>query len=127
MKIYVVTKGEYSDYHIITATLSKQRAENIAKIYTDKYDEAGVEEFDEMSDEAIDRMMEELELRYVFNIQQDGAVSAVEAVYEKKNAKIMDTSCYDRIHFSIAAKDKEHAIKIARDMRYNYYAEKYGL
>jgi hypothetical protein len=127
MKIYVVTKGYYSDYHIITATLSKQRAENIAKIYTDRYDTAEVEEFDEMSDETIDRMMEELELRYVFNIQQDGTVSAVEVVYEKKNAKIMDTSRYDRIHFSIPAKDKEHAIKIAIDLRYKYYAEKYGL
>ena len=32
-----------------------------------------------------------------------------------------------RIEFSIAAKDKEQAIKIARDLRFKYYAEMYGL
>lgn len=40
----------------------------------------------------------------------------------------MTTGAFDtRIDFCIAAKDKEHAIKIARDLRYKYYEEKYGL
>ena len=126
MKIYIVTKGEYSDYHIIAATLSKQRAENIAKIYSDKWDKAEVEEFEEMSGKDIDVMMEKLELRFVFNIKNDGTIGEVEAIYEKKTAPNMSVTPYD-IAFSIAAKDKEQAIKIARDLRSKYYAEKYGL
>lgn len=31
MKIYVVTDGEYSDYHIITATIDRSMAEKLAK------------------------------------------------------------------------------------------------
>lgn len=127
MTIYVVTKGWYSDYHIIAATLSKQRAENIAKIYTDRYDTAEVEAFDEMTDKEINGMMEKLELRYIFNIQQDGAVSEVKAMYERKEAPHILPQIQGQINFSIPAKDKEHAIKIARDMRLKYYAEKYGL
>jgi len=41
-KLYAITAGEYSDYHIITCTTDKQRAENMAKIY-----DAEVEEYDD--------------------------------------------------------------------------------
>lgn len=126
MKIYIVTKGDYSDYHIIAATLSKQRAENIAKIYSDKYDTAEVEEFEEISDKDIADIMDKLECRFVFNIKNNGEVTEIEAIYEKKNAPNMSVTPHD-IAFSIAAKDKEHALKIARDLRFKYYAEKYGL
>ena len=114
MKIYIVTKGTYSDYHIIAATLSKQRAENIAKIYSDNWDEAEVEEYEEMSGGELAKMMAKLEERFVFHI------------YEKKDAPNIKVMTH-RIDFSIAAKDKEQAIKIARDLRFKYYAEKYGL
>ena len=127
MKIYVITQGDYSDYHIITATLSKQRAENLAKIYSDKYDEAMVEEFEELSDEAIERKMKELEQRFIFGIKADGTVGEVRAVYEKKTAPYMLKDYGNNLEFSIPAKDKEHAIKIARDMRFKYIAEKFGL
>lgn len=45
---------------------------------------------------------------------------------EEKTAPNMSVTPHD-ISFSIPAKDKEHAIKIARDLRFKYYAEKYGL
>lgn len=45
-KIYVVTQGDYSDYHIIACFTDKEKAELCAKIYSDYYDEAGVEEYD---------------------------------------------------------------------------------
>lgn len=126
MKIYIVTKGEYSDYHIIAATLSKQRAENIAKIYSDNWDEAEVEEYEEMSGGELAKMMAKLEERFVFHINNDGTIGEVCAIYEKKDAPHMNVMTH-RIDFSIAAKDKEQAIKIARDLRFKYYAEKYGL
>ena len=127
MTIYVVTKGDYSDYHIITATLSKQKAENIAEIYSDEYEKAEVEAYAELADAEIETIMSKLELRFVFNIQQDGTVSEINALFQNKDKPKMDTSHCGYICFSIPAKDKEHAIKIARDMRFKYIAEKYGL
>ncbi|MBR5273573.1 MAG: hypothetical protein IKU25_09345, partial [Clostridia bacterium] len=52
MIIYIVTKGEYSDYHIIAATLDKDKAEKIAKMHTSNIGtefekKAMVEEFDD--------------------------------------------------------------------------------
>lgn len=41
-KLYAVTSGEYEDYHIITLTESRRRAEKIAKMY-----DADVEEYED--------------------------------------------------------------------------------
>lgn len=46
MKVYVITKGSYSDYHICAVTLDEQEAERLAKIHTDSWDTADVEEWD---------------------------------------------------------------------------------
>lgn len=128
MTIYVVTKGEYSGYHIITATTNKRRAEKIAKIYSDEYEKAEVEAFAELSDNELSMIESKLEQRYVFNIQRDGSVSEIDVLFVKKNKPNMFTGAFDtRIDFCIAANDKEHAIKIARDMRFKYIAEKFGL
>jgi len=46
-KLYAVTAGEYSGYHIITCTTDKQRAENIAKIYdgiVEEYEDSIIDE-----------------------------------------------------------------------------------
>lgn len=50
MKLYAVTKGEYSDYHIITLTADKEVAQKIAKRFTTgecDYDKAEVEEYED--------------------------------------------------------------------------------
>lgn len=41
-KLYAVTSGEYEDYHIITLTASRRRAEKIAEMY-----DANVEEYED--------------------------------------------------------------------------------
>lgn len=41
-KLYAVTSGEYEDYHIITLTESRRRAEKIAEMY-----DADVEEYED--------------------------------------------------------------------------------
>lgn len=46
MKVYVVTRGEYSDYHIITATTDLAVAEAVAKKFTTEYSPAEIEEYD---------------------------------------------------------------------------------
>lgn len=45
-KIYIVTKGDYSDYHIIACFADKDKAELCAKMYTGGWEEAKVEEYD---------------------------------------------------------------------------------
>lgn len=47
MKLYAVTKGDYSDYHIITLTASKDAAKKIAKMFSDGDDKAKVEEYED--------------------------------------------------------------------------------
>lgn len=46
MKVYVITKGYYSDFHICAVTLDEQEANRLEKIYTDSRDDARVEEYD---------------------------------------------------------------------------------
>ena len=46
MKAYVITKGEYSDYKIYAVTLDKEQAELLKAEYSDKWDEAFIEEYD---------------------------------------------------------------------------------
>jgi hypothetical protein len=45
-KLYAVTAGEYSDYHIITICSNKEKAEEICKLYNrgDPYYDASIEE-----------------------------------------------------------------------------------
>lgn len=47
MKIYVVTEGSYSSYHIVFVTVDRERADAFVKRYnkTD-YDDYRVEEYD---------------------------------------------------------------------------------
>lgn len=46
MKVYVITKGEYSDYHICAVATNQAKARMLAEFYSDKYDAAEVEEYD---------------------------------------------------------------------------------
>lgn len=46
MKLYVVTQGEYSDYHIEKIFLDKKKAENYAEYHSTYYYKAQVEEWE---------------------------------------------------------------------------------
>lgn len=47
MKIYVVTKGCYSDYHIIAATTDEKKAQEIKNRFDEDYDTADIEIFED--------------------------------------------------------------------------------
>lgn len=47
MKLYAVTKGDYSNYHIITLTQNRNTAKALAKRFSDAYDEAAVETWED--------------------------------------------------------------------------------
>lgn len=46
MRVYVITKGSYSDYHICCVCLERETAERRKKLFSDNYEEAEIEEFD---------------------------------------------------------------------------------
>ena len=130
MKYYAVTKGAYSDYHIITITADAEKAKKIAKKFSDTWDEAGVEEYEE------DDMM----LRDLWEVDFDDKGNAFKAqlqhdLYYYRQAYIWsyayrahpDNRSIKSLVTYVFADSKEAAIKIAAEKRAEYLAEKNGL
>ena len=131
-KLYAVTKGQYSDYHIITLTDNKEMAEKIAKKFTldwedNNYDRANVEEFDNA--EICLKPLYKVE----FNI--DGSIKEVsisdnEYGYLEEGIFQLYGPTYSgnvTQMIYISTDSKEKAIKIACDKRAEYFAEKEGI
>ena len=53
MKIYVITKGEYSSYHIVGATTDEKLARKLQKIHNNKFCEARVETYEDSYEEML--------------------------------------------------------------------------
>lgn len=45
-KVYVITCGEYSDYHICAVCSTRERAEELRPLYSNRYDIAEIEEYE---------------------------------------------------------------------------------
>ena len=124
-KDYVITSGEYSDYHICAVTLDPKRAEKMKKFY-DKADYTGacIEEFD------TDEGLEKIEAGYmpyrvtftrvgdVYSVVDEYSLECSDRVWEAFNGCVCVT---------VWAKDKESAVKIAAERRAKYLAEKEGI
>ena len=118
MKVYVITKGCYSNYHIVGVSLDKKRAEEIAKAMDESNEswlnETRVEEYN--TDAFVTG------LRYhVSYIKGDWTADIDDYDTHQSN------HTYNERSFVVYAKDKEHAIKIAQDMRAEYMAKESGV
>lgn len=130
MKIYVITKGSYSDYHICAVTTDKEKAERLVLFYTDRWDEAKIEEFEE--DEIPDDYMPIYFVQYKngkWCVNKRGIGSPD---YEYEHAffdrdYIRGTYDFNCFYCDVMADDEEHAIKIARDLYAKKKAELMGL
>lgn len=129
MKVYVVTEGSYSSYHIVFVTLDKARADVFVKRYnkTD-YDDYRVEEYDTdviklfddgrklyqvwKRDNDVIRVYEEKPC-----YQDDFIMNKVKR-YNVKNPKSIQYSVH------VMAEDEEHAEKIGADLIAEYMARK---
>lgn len=129
MKVYVVTEGCYSSYHIVFVTMDKARADTFVKRYNKtEYDDYRVEEYDtddiklfdggrklyqvwKRDDDAV-RVYEE-EPCY-----QDSFVMNKVKRYTVKNPKSIQYSVY------VMAEDDLHAEKIGADLIAEYMARK---
>lgn len=125
--IYIVTKGCYSDYHVIAATTDYDTAVKIAKKFDGDYnfDSTNIEEFPDA----------EVMLKNVWRVyfKENGDVwrcdlSDDEYDYRMINRAVdMTYKCdYDLVIY-VESDTQEGAIKIAAEKRAKYLAEKNGL
>lgn len=124
-KIYVVTQGCYSDYHIVAATLDKKLAEKIAAKFSDQYDDCRIEEYGDA----------EVMLRPAYAIYFNDSGN-VDSTHECKDAYDYSGlgNCNEyrygfnrKMRVTVSADNLESAIKIAAEKRAKYLAEKLGL
>lgn len=137
MKIYIVTSGEYSDYGILAAFLDKSKAEAFAQKYNRGVDydpdRAEIEEYEEgmpfdfNSNDIYEVLFHEgtdkapdvtlTELNDSFGYQNIPRVIAPPSSYVSSWSHLV----------TVAAKDADHALKIACDYLAKWKAEKEGL
>lgn len=126
MKIYVITKGCYSDYHICGVATEKEKAEYIAKECTDCYENTVIEEYDT---ETWDEYRKGARYFQVV-IRSDGSgfveVEDIEDIHWYGVNKVEEHHGVFEVH--VMAKNKRHAKKIGLDLIYanKYYREMYG-
>lgn len=123
-KVYVITKGAYSDYHICAVAATKEIAEKLRKIYSDdSWADARIEEYD--LNEAKD------DVRVFYDVTfADGKVSTYFNEYgERESIQFFKGNKWqsDRLIVSVRARDEDHAVKIAQDRRAEYLAKKEGV
>jgi hypothetical protein len=124
MIFYAVTKGEYSDYHIITITTNKEKAEFLAKRFSDKWDEAKVEEYTE--NEILFKPLWYVLFDHKGNVEYARCESANSYAYVNYVNK-PDYSFCNKIRVYVTADDKESAIKIAAEKRAEFLAREEGV
>lgn len=122
-KVYVITAGSYSDYHICAVSLDPQKAEVLAKFYTKHgYDEAGVEEYD--ADYEYDRIESGCQM-YIVTFDKQGDVEHLAPAGTNTRENVF--SWGEGVMAEVWAKDAKSAVKIAAEKRAMYLAEKEGI
>ena len=122
MKVYVLTCGEYSCYHIVGVLLDEEQAKIAAEVMSDSYNDVEIETYD--TDE----------LKFIKPGWKYWTI-----VFSERDHTIVDTFCDDyyldalgkprlcainhRWYVDVYAEDEDHAIKNASDRLNKYLAE----
>ena len=122
-KVYVITKGDYSDYHICAVTMDYKRAEKLKKLLDGIYEEARIEEY------TPDEVKENGNVYYV-DFPDDSSPSIHMDEYDgfgdyNDGPCVADWS--EPIRVYVRSKDEKHALKIAQDEYAKWKAEKGGI
>jgi len=120
-KVYVITKGIYSDYHICAVTLDRNRAERLKKLLDDNCDEANIEEY-------IPEEAKENGTLYYVEFPEDEApiLKVLDYTLKFDSIPCVEYWVYPTRVF-VCAKDEAHAMKIAQDEYARWKAEKEGV
>ena len=129
MIVYVITQGEYSEYHICAVTTDRERAEHLRRLYMCRGISPEIEEYDTEEDQ--DTSLGRLIPIYEIFISKDGKLSAKidhwhDSAVPFKNDFKLERSLYNFTAY-ISAKDEEHAKKIALDTRAKMLADVFGI
>jgi hypothetical protein len=129
-KVYVITKGCYSDYHICAVTLDKEKAERLRKLFDGgSMDEARIEEWD--TEQHVDLLSGRKPYFVLFRENGD-VLSVTEDEYcieyfEPKIFVFHHRYYGDVLKTAVYADSREAAVKIAAEKRAKYLAEKEGI
>ncbi len=117
--VYVITKGDYSDYHICAVTMDNDRAERMKKLYSDRYDEAHIEKY----------VLDETEAMAMYNVEFSEWIlpEVTRAEYDFEEVTPVIYGFSDHVLVRVRAKDEDHALKIAQDEYAKWKAEKAGI
>lgn len=120
MKIWLVSDGDYSDYHIIGAFSTEERANEVAKKLS-----AGVEEYE------LDEVGKDNRYSYWVRFYNDGKCEQTAHIEQSPYSTALNRvgkmeGKYTRSHYwvRVMAEDESHAIKIASDLIAQYKATK---
>ena len=89
MKIYIITRGSYSDYHICGVATDYNEAERLQNVNTDEWDMARIETYDTEDNGEIEGW---LKPRYVFRFNVDKRYKNHKNAYD--DVTIYDGECY---------------------------------
>ena len=125
MKIYVLTKGDYSDYHIITATTDYKLAKQIKEKF-EKEDSIWSEEvYIEIYENA------EFYMRPCWFLRFDKSGDVIEATNDTSEYSYKEMrdglDVQGNYYVNLIADDLESAIKIGAEKRAMFLAEKEGI
>lgn len=123
MKVYVITSGDYSDYHICAVTLDKEKAEKYAEHIDTGYQDVNVEEYD------TDHIDTYMKYGKSFHVEIYMPGFRIDYVYgnEHERAERIFPHNYTMYGVDVNAKDKDHAVKVATDRLAKYLAEEEGI
>lgn len=136
MKVYVITAGDYSDYHIVAVTEDKEKADNYVKEHNERLNEdAYAEEYDTDDFDIVvaDRDAKYFLVRGNWNYYNECIdITCYESNYVEyiANRNRPFYSLMGKINYWIyycPAEDQEHAIKKATDWAAQQKAEQKGV
>ena len=123
MTVYVITEGEYSDYHIIAVSLDKEKAKIIADAFSNTYDKANVEEYETDTFELIKEGNKIYEVIYDANEYR-----VRETMWLDNDEKLNTVQKFKDVYqVKILTKDVDHAFKIGVDLINEYKAREQGI
>lgn len=131
MKIYVVTSGEYSEYHIVGITLDRQVADtfvNGKNATRGKYgSEFYLEEYETDDFQMIKKGCKPYKACFYGNENGDRWSWADECVWGYKNIGLVEADSRGNYEVNVLAKDIDHALKIGSEKVAEYRAHKEGI
>jgi hypothetical protein len=121
MEIYIVTQGEYSDYHIVGVFTDKEKAEELCDFGNeiDSWADTRIETYES---DTIDVKGREL---FFVRMQPDGKVLEVAkagSIYDIEDNRV-GQDMNGNFYTACLARDKKHAIKIMAERKLRYKIE----